>query len=169
MKPNKKGIMVINHADISNARSHNTLDWVPPVLLTYATAVVLSIMSNMGVSLGEWANAWSALKAACSSNSFIWRELSVFVVSLLQTAPYPSNEASEQITIEGSSSVKDLLLTFATWETHQLRFEIAPSERFWFFYRIPLPVSNLCFSEIVNYDSEPSRTAPLVKPLKNFP
>jgi hypothetical protein len=74
---------------------------VPPHLLIYATAVVLSKNKCIDIPWGPEVKVCSAYNAPNNSSSLIWRELSAGgqgprVVTPSQTAPQPCNDAWEK-------------------------------------------------------------------------
>jgi hypothetical protein len=95
---------------ISNATEQRELDLVPPFLLIYATAVVLSILTSTVLRWAEDAKHLRPLKAANNSSSLIWRFVSTVVqgppvLTSSLTAPQPDNETEEKIVREGEADI----------------------------------------------------------------
>ena len=106
-----------NHAiSMFMHQSHSSLtmvfslgDTVPPSLFTYATAVVLSILSSTVMLFLSLTKHFSAWKAASASRQLICHCLSSEdqgppVHAPSQVAPQPRVEASDSITNEGLSA-----------------------------------------------------------------
>ena len=107
--------------------------WIPPILLIYVRAVVLSIRSKIVTSWRSPAKACKALPAARSSNTLMWKVTSSPCQAPLtdcprQCAPQPVEDASKKIPL--AKGIRRIgLYPVGTCDAHQWRLVPTSEER----------------------------------------